>query len=362
MQSTLTRLGFILLATALALTGCSMPGGGGSVAVGLNDFDGTYFYDGPCFPDTFDLQATLSGDTSRVSFVLYNLVIRGASGTHIEVNRDLFPDSTRPGYYSILVNLAAELEGVTEDELTAEIAVRAVDSRADTLGQANRTLTLRRCSLENTMTIRPEISTRDLYYGAGCTSSVTHTVTVSSFTPIPSGIAMEAYWLVDIAGRDPGSADIEAHDMMLRDLTAPGSIHIYEFTDTLAVNDDFAHEVEALLGPLNLTVDPIFVLSAAYELNARDYIQRLSHDDRITIAVHPCSARPMPTATAAPTLMPVPTETSTPTLVPYVPPTKKPKGGEGGGSSSGGSCSDYGSQKKCEAAGCKWDDKSGTCG
>jgi len=274
-----------------------MPGGGGgSVTVTLNDFSGPYYFDGPCFPDSFDIQATLTGDTSQLARVAYHLNIRGAGGTDVEINDELSGSASRPGYYSRLVMLNSFLSEIEEDELTVQVTVRAVDSSSATLGQAERTVTYRRCSFTRVMTIRPDISTRDLYYGSSCSSSVTLTLNVSSVTPLPAGISMNSYWLADVGGRE---ADVAAHLMSMRDITTPESIHIYEFTDTLVIDSGFISQVESALGPLDLSADPIFILIAKWEMHGRDSTQRLANDGEITIAVHPCGSRAMPTATPA---------------------------------------------------------------
>jgi hypothetical protein len=337
------------------LSSCVMPGfgggGGDAVTVTLNNFGTSFFFDGPCFPDTFNVTATLGGETSRVTYVVYDLVIRGPGGTHFEINGDLASSASIPGFYSRIVSLGSELGEVSEDELTGEFSVRALESSGATIGQADQTLTLRRCGFEEAMNIRPEISTRDVYYGPSCSSSVTHTVTISRSTPLPAGINMTAYWLAENARGSGRSADVLGRSMTFRDITTVESIFIYEFSDTLAITEEFVGQVDGYIGPLNLAGDPIFILGAVYELSGREGAQRLANSDRITIAVHPCSMRPMPTATAAPT------ETFTPTPVPTVLPTKKPAGG--GGGSGGSSCSL--SEAKCSAQGLKFDQDKCEC-
>jgi hypothetical protein len=322
-----------------------------SLTVNLDDIEGLYFFDGSCFPDTFDLQATLVGDAGRVSAVIYSLTITGPGGTHIEIVNNLFADHIRDGYYSRLVGMADELRDVTEDELTGELSVRAVDSSGVVLGHAERTLTFQRCAPDQAMTIRPDVSTRDLYYGTSCTSSVTHTVIISRSTPLPAGVHMTAYWLAEDAAGN--TADFAAHPMIMRDLTTPDSLYFYEFTDTLTLTDEVVHEVESLLGTLDLTNDPIFMVHAVYEINGRENVQRLWNTEGITIAVHPCLALPAPTVTTTPT------ETPSPTLVPHIPPTKKTGNGESGGGA--GACSSYSGKDACSAAGCSWDPDKKAC-
>ncbi|MCE9644973.1 MAG: hypothetical protein K8S20_03155 [Chloroflexi bacterium] len=335
------------LVLGITLTACMPAGGESSVTINLDDIGGTYYFDGPCFPDTFDLQATLVGDSSRVAAVVYQLTVNGSGGTHLEIINNLFADHTRGGYYSRLVGMAAELSGVPEDVLTGQLSVRALDSSGATLGHSERTLDFQRCLYEDGITIRPDVSTRDLYYGTGCIAEVTQSVVISRFSALAAGVQMTSYWVAEAGG---GAADIAAHPMVMSDLSTPASLFFYQFTDTLMITDAVIHDIESFLGPLDLAADPIFILDAIYEFNARENVQRLWNTDRIAIQVHPCAAMPIPTAT----FTEIPTETPVATLIPYVPPTNKP-GGSGGSGGGAVACTDYGKdQGKCEAAGCKW--------